>query len=116
LGANCGVGGLHFVGGCSNRGLVGSKRTLFFEPLLAAAVHDENLFVPVVLQLPKRPGREPVVVVAVENNGSFRRDPGVTEQYLKLGWLREIAANCVLQFGLPIPGNRTAHMALIVRS
>ena len=83
-------------------------------PTFAAAVHDQNFFVAVVFQLPECPRGKPVVVVAVEDDSRLRRDSGFAEQFLEGGRRREIAADGVLQFGLPVPGNGAVHMALIV--
>src|SRR5208282_248069 len=65
-------------------------------------------------QLPEGPSCEPVVVVAVENDGRCRRDARFSEQFLECGGLREIAANGVLQLRLPVPGDGAVHVALIV--
>src|SRR5262249_20717421 len=62
------VGRLRLVGGLRQLRRLGAQLASFGQPLLAAAVHDADVLMAVDLQLPERPGREPVVVVAVEHD------------------------------------------------
>ena len=110
-----GVRCLHFVGGRSDSRLFVGERALFFQPLLAAAVHDQNFFVAVVFQLPESPRGKPIVVVAVENDGGVRRDSRFAEQLFKRLRICQVAADGVLQFGLPIPGDGAVDVPLVVR-
>src|SRR5262249_50613573 len=52
------------------------ERALLFEPFLAAAVDEPHIFVAVKLELPESVSREPVVVIAVKNDGGVVRDAG----------------------------------------
>ena len=114
FGANSSVDRFHFVRRRRHGQLVRSEWALLFEPLLAAAVHDENLVMAVVFQLPKSPRRKPVVVVTIENNSGLRRDARVAQQLLEGSGLCQIAANGILQFRLPVPSDSARNVPLIV--
>src|SRR4029077_15452641 len=61
------------------RGVLG-QRALLFQPLLASAVDQLHILVPLILQLPEGVGREPVVVVTVEQDGRIIGDSRLTQQ------------------------------------
>src|SRR5712664_1557335 len=94
-------------------GILG-QRALLFEPFLAAAVDEPDVLVAVIFQLPKGVSGEPIVVVAVEKNGGVIGNAGSAEKLLKRGLVDQIAADVVLELGLPVPADSAGDVALIV--
>src|SRR5512144_890453 len=82
--ANGGIGRLGPVGGGLGVGHVLGHGAPLVHPFLAPTVHDARVRVTVVLEQPPGVGREPVVVVAVQNHRARRGDPGDAEQSLDL--------------------------------
>jgi len=70
--------------------------------------------VAVILQLPEGVGGKPIVVVAVEKNGGVIGNARSAEKILKRGFVDEVAANVVLELGLPVPANSAGDVALVV--
>src|SRR5260370_7254931 len=90
------------------------ERPFLFEPFLAAAVNEANILVAVVFQLPEGVGGEPVVVVAVEQNGGVVGNAGGTEKFFESGFIDQIAPDVVLELSLPVPANGAAHVPLLL--
>jgi hypothetical protein len=102
-GANGFVRAAGVIGGRGNFGGFGGQRTLLFHPLFTAAVDQADVFVAVVFQLPQSVGGEPVVVVTVEQDSGVVGDSGIAQQLFERGFVDQVAANVVLELGLPIP-------------
>ena len=85
-------------------------------PLLAAAVEQQDVLVAVQLEVPVRVGGEPVVVAAVEHDGVVVADAPLGEQLLELLPVDEVAADRVLQVGLPVQLDRPGDVAAVVRA
>ncbi len=66
-------------------------------------------------QLPEGPGREPVVIVAVEHNRCLVVDAGAAEQFLEFLDGHDVADQGVAELGRPVPAGGAGHVALIVR-
>ena len=64
-------------------GDVGRQLAALVDPLLAAAVQDPHVVVAVELQIPVGVGGEPVVLVAVEDDGRVVADSALAEQPLE---------------------------------
>ncbi len=94
-------------------GILGD-RALFFEPFLAAAVDEADVLVAVELQLPQCVGGEPVVVVTVEEDGGLVGNAGGAEKFFEGGFVDEVAADAVLELGLPVPAYGAGNVALVV--
>ena len=69
----------------------------------------------VQLQLPKGVGGEPVVVVAIEKDGGAVGNAGGAEKFFERGLVDQIAADVVLELGLPVPADGAGDMSLVVR-
>src|SRR4029077_13722315 len=93
---------------------IGRQRALLFQPLLAPAVHQPDVLVPVIFQLPKRVSREPVVVVAVEDPRRVFPYARLAQQPLERDLVNQIAPEVVLQLRLPVPANSSGDVPLIV--
>src|SRR5437899_1647191 len=87
---------------------------LLFQPFLAAAVNQADIPMTVVLQLPEGVGGEPVVVVAIEQDGGVVGNAGRAKKLFESGLVDQIAADVVLELGLPIPADSAGDVALIV--
>jgi len=61
--------------------------------------------VAVVFQLPEGVSGEPVVVVAIEKNGGAVGNAGGAEKFFERGLVDQIAADVVLELGLPVPSD-----------
>ena len=83
-------------------------------PLLAAAVEQLDLVVAVELEVPVRVRREPVVVAAVEHDGVVVADALLGQQLFELLLVDEVAADLVLQVGLPVELDGAGDMAAVV--
>ena len=83
-------------------------------PLLAAAVEQLDVPVPVELEVPVGVRGEPVVVAAVEDHGVVGGDALGREQLLEAGLVDEVAPHRVLQLGLPVELHRAGDVALVV--
>jgi hypothetical protein len=79
-------------------------------------VHDPHVLVAVDLQLPERPCREPVVVVAVEDDRGLVVDTGLAEQLFQLPGRHDVADERVAELGRPVPAGGPGNMTLIVCS
>src|SRR5215467_7626998 len=110
------VGGRNAIGGGGDAGEVLGECALFLEPFLAAAVDEANILVAVELELPERIGREPVVIVTVKNDARVIGDAGIAEKLFESGPVDQIAANAVLELGLPVPSDSARDVALVVCS
>jgi hypothetical protein len=84
------------------------------EPLLAAAVHETHVLVAVELELPEGPRREPVVVVAVEDDRGVVGDPACREQLLQRLLRDDVSLDGVAELGLPVPADGARNVALVV--
>ncbi len=94
-------------------GILGD-RALFFEPFLAAAVDEADVPVAVQLQLPKGVGGEPVVVVAIEQDGGVVGNARGAQKFFEGGLVDQIAADVVLELGLPVPTDSAGDVSLVV--
>src|SRR5882762_4079678 len=90
--------------------------TLFLEPFLAAAVDEANVLMAIKLQLPEGVGGEPVVVVAIEKDGGVIGNAGGAEKLFESGLVDQVAADVVLELGLPVPADGAGDVALVVGS
>jgi hypothetical protein len=93
------LGGVAGPGPLGNVGGVGAVVEL---PLLTATVEQLDVAVPVQLEVPVGVGGEPVVVAAVQHDGVVVADALGRQQGLELLLVDEVAADLVLQLGLPI--------------
>ena len=84
------------------------------DPLLARAVHELHLVVPVVLQVPVGVGGEPVVAVAVEHDRVVVRDAARAEQLAEVLRPEEVALHLVLEVLLPVEADRARDVRLRV--
>ena len=91
------------------------ERQALVQPVLAAAVEDPDVAVAVQLELPVRPGREPVVVVAVQHDRRVRPDPDSRQQLAEVLATGDVAADPVGQLAGPVPADGTREVALLVR-
>ena len=80
----------------------GSSGALFGDPFGAAAIHQTNVFVAVILEEPEGVGGEPVVVVAIEDDGSIRRDARFGEQAVEFILGEDVAVDLILQLRFPV--------------
>ena len=69
----------------------------------------------VVLEKPEEPRREPVVVIAVRDDGRCRRDPILCKQLLELALLDEVPDRMLLQVRPPVESDRTRDVTLVIR-
>src|SRR5205823_14719092 len=86
----------------------------FLLPLDASAIYELNLVVPVVLEGPVRVGGEPVVVIAVEDDGGVGRDAAAAQKLRERVLRRDVARYLVLQVTLPVPAESAVDVALLV--
>src|SRR6476469_3738438 len=84
-------------------------------PLLATAVEQLHVLVPVQLEIPVRVRREPVVVTAIEHHGVVVADTAFAEQLLELFFADEVPADLVLQVGLPVQLHGTGDVTTVIR-
>ena len=66
------------------------------------------------LQLPVRPGGEPVVVVAVQHDLGGGPDARAGQERAEVGAARDVAPDAVRQLARPVPGHRARQVALLV--
>src|SRR6266481_939981 len=90
------------------------ERSLFLEPLFAATVDEANVLMAVELQLPESVSGEPVVVVAIKKDGGVVGNAGGAEKPFESGLVDQVAADAVLELGLPVAGDRAGDVALVV--
>src|SRR6266568_91219 len=90
------------------------ERALFLEPFLAAAVDEAHILVAIIFQLPEGVSGEPVVVVAIEQNGGVIGNAGGAEKFLQGGFVDQVAPDVVLELGLPVPSDGAGNVALVV--
>src|SRR6476659_7739447 len=83
-------------------------------PLLATAVEQLHVLVPLQLEIPVRVRREPVVVAAIKHHGVVVADTAFAEQLLELFLADEVPANLVLQVGLPVQLHRTGDVTTVI--
>ena len=95
-------------------GNLSDQGPVFGKPQHAPAVHQADILVSVVAELPERPGGEPVVVVAIEDDGGIRRDAAAAEQGFHLVAGNDVADDVMLQLALPVPGDGAGDVALLV--
>src|SRR5439155_9742729 len=69
---------------------------LLRDPFRSSPVRELHVFMAVVLQEPEEPRGEPVVVVAIGNDGRPRRDPVFREKRLKLFLVEQVAHRMLL--------------------
>jgi hypothetical protein len=89
-------------------------RPSFLFPLFAATVHETHILVAINLELPKREGGKPVVVVAVENHGIIVGDPRRAAKLLKLILVGDVAPNVVVELRGPIPSRSVLDVTFFV--
>src|SRR5215471_6607752 len=83
-------------------------------PLDPAAVHQFQPAMAVVAEHPVGVSREPVVVVAVEDDGGLRQHSAAAEQGLECCAGGNVAHGLVLELALPVPPNGTANVARVI--
>jgi hypothetical protein len=66
------------------------------------------------LQLPVRPGGEPVVVVAIEHDRRIGADPRLREELREVLAAGDVAADSVGELARPVPADGARQMALVV--
>jgi hypothetical protein len=66
------------------------------------------------LQLPVRPGGEPVVVVAVEDDRRIGSDPARREELAEVLPAGDVAADSIGELAGPVPADRARDVALVV--
>src|SRR5579862_8314622 len=93
---------------------IGRQRSLLLNPLLPPAVDQPHILVPVIFQLPQRICREPIVVVAVEQNRRVVPHARLPQQQLQRSLVDQIPPDVVLQLRLPVPTHRPRNVPLIV--
>jgi len=84
--------------------------------LLAAAVQQPGVVDAVVAQLPVGPGREPVVVVAVQHDLRVVVDPRLPQERLEILAAGEVAADRVRQLAGPVDRHGPGEVAGLVRA
>ena len=84
------------------------------QPLLAPAIHNANILVPIKLELPQRPGGKPVVVVAIEHHGAVVGDSRFREQTLQRFLRQNVAPDVVAELRVPRPGDGAGDVALVI--
>ncbi|CDZ90897.1 hypothetical protein RHRU231_770018 [Rhodococcus ruber] len=94
--------------------LVLGQRASVELPLLAAAVEELDVPVPVELEVPVRVGGEPVVVAAVEHDGVVVGDALRGQQGGELLPVQEVATDAVLQVLAPVELDRTFDVPAVV--
>ena len=91
---------------------LGGQLAAFGQPFLAATVHQPHVLVTVQLQLPKSPGGEPVVVVAIEHHRGVVADAGpaisCSKSALGMTSRRTVSQSWVVQFQAIAPGRGPA--------
>jgi hypothetical protein len=68
--------------------------------------------VPVVAEVPVGVGGEPVVAVAVEDDGVLVGDPAAAHQGAEVLGPEEVALDLILEVGAPVESDRTRDVAL----
>ena len=82
------------------------ERQAVVEPVLAAAVEDPDVAVAEQLQLPVGPGREPVVVVAVQDDRRVGADAGLAQSsFAEVLAAGDVAADAVGELAGPVPAD-----------
>ena len=105
---------LRRVRGRRHRRLVARQVAPLVDPLLAAAVEDAHVAVPVDLEVPVRVRGEPVVLVAVDDDGRVVPDSAAAEEPLERVLLDHVALDRILQVVLPVQLDRSPDVALFV--
>ena len=100
----------HLVIGLGIGGHVGRDFALFRQPLLAPAVQQADVFVTVVFEQPEGIGREPVVVIAIEDDVRLWRNSGIAQQRLEFFFGGDVAQRLVLKLRLPVEGDCAGDM------
>src|SRR5712664_4289607 len=108
------VGAGDVIGGRSDLCRFGCKLALFFKPLFAAAVDEADVLVAVVFQLPEGVSGEPVVVITIQKNGCVIGNARGAEKFFESGLVDQIAADVVLELGLPVPSDGAGDVTLVV--
>src|SRR5262245_61549759 len=67
------------------------------------------------LELPERPGSEPVVIVAVQDDRGLVVDATLAQQFFELFDRHNIADQRVTELSSPVPSGGAGHVALVVR-
>src|SRR6266487_5749072 len=93
---------------------VGDHVTRVEFPLLAAAVEQLDVAVPVQLEVPVGVCGEPVVVAAVQDHGVVGGDAALGEQLLEALPVHEVPADRILQVLLPVQLDSALDVALAV--
>src|SRR5579871_3264442 len=105
---------LGLVGRLGPLGDLGDQVTRVEFPLLAAAVEQLDIGMPVEPEVPVRVRGEPVVVPAVENHQVVVGDAARRQQFLEAVPVNEVAAHRVLEILLPVDLYRVGDVALVV--
>ena len=93
---------------------IGRQRQAIGFDLDPAAVEEPDVVEALVAELPVRPGREPVVVVAVEHDGGVVVDAGGAQERLQLLAADEVAPDRIGQLALPVDAGRARQVAGVV--
>ena len=93
---------------------VAARRPALRDPLLARAVHELDVVVPVVPEVPVGVGGEPVVAIAVEHDRVLARDAAAAEQLAELRRPQEVALDLILEIPLPVEADRAGDVRLRV--
>src|ERR1700730_4499431 len=101
------------AGGCRG-GDVGGELAALGLQLDAAAVDELDVVEPVGLQRPVGVGGEPVVVVAIEDDGGLRADAALAQQLLELLLLGDVTRRLGLEVVPPVPAHGAGQVALLI--
>src|SRR5439155_19228952 len=93
---------------------VGDEFAALVLPLLPTAVHQPGVLVAVVLEIPDKPGGEPVVVVAVGDDRVLGTDALRCEQLLEVLPGEQIADRTGLQVLAPVEPDSALDGAAVV--
>jgi hypothetical protein len=92
-----------------------SERAILRDPFLPSPIHDRGPLVSKELEHPKRVGRPPVVLVAIEDDQRIVRDPAARHQRLKAAAIDIVALNRVLEIDMPIDLDRAGDVSHFVQ-
>lgn len=115
-GAERGIRRLHRDGGGRIGLRLGRERTVLRLPLLAAPIEQFHVLDAINVEDPGTPGGEPVVGVAVEDDGGVFRHAGIAEQRLEVLLRYDVALYAIDQIAVPGDVHRARDMAALVEA
>ncbi len=102
-------------GGGAVVGDLGHRLAVLGDPLLARAVDQLHPVVAVVEEVPVGVGGEPVVAIAIEDDGVVVGDPAAAHQLAEGLGVEEVALDLVLEVELPVEADRAGDVRLGVQ-